>query len=1039
LKVDAKDQMMDFFISYNKADRQWAEWIAWQLEAAGYLTIIQCWDFLPGCNFPLEMDNAIKKTKQTIGILSPDYFASPYGKAEWAAAFVDDPTGEKRKLLPIRVKECKPDGLLRDIKYIDLLDLEEEVAKRKLCDLKKTISAITPPDNTERKRLKPDTAPDFPGALSAPQSPGFTRGLPHIWNIPHHRNPNFTGRDTFLNNLKDALKSKAPGARIQAISGLGGIGKSSLAIEFAYKNASDYYLVWWVEADKHSTLLRDYIALAKALKLPEMNSPDHEAIAGAVKSSLEKNQAPWLLIYDNAEDPDSIERYLPKFGGHMIITSRNPNWKKFSNVLELGIFDYNEAVEFILNRTYKNDKIAAGELAKEMGCLPLALEQAGAYIEQTGISLSGYLELFRNNRDRLLRLVNVVGYPHTIATTWEISFQKLVEEYPVSIDLLSLLSFLSPENIPKSLIMKEKKVLPEPLASALEDEIGLNQTIAALRKYSLISVNDEHLSVHQLVQEVTRSRLGNDKNKWAEIALKMINSGFKFDIFNAETWQRCSLLLSHALTAIRRAEDLNVESTEIGHLLHKIGQYYKELADYARAKEILGKALITNRKQYGFSHPAVAKILNDIGSMMFDLRYQISAIMLTDASLAIAENTMGPDHPDIASILVNHGMAYRAINPLMAKADHKRALKIDKRNFGLVHPHVARDLKSLGVDMGSMGDVKRDITLSIIGMNIIKDRYGPDHHEYASFLNNIGISYEKMNELIKAKECLAEALAIDEKCYGPVHPKVAKRLNNLSNVLEKLGNKQEADECLHRALDIEKNNPSRTDENNRNDFNFETQRKYERFIYNNKEFLEITFKDMQEFYRRGSSSMTTRRFKDAINCFNKIIDLNKKQYIEIYAMGDDLVESNRFNEALSCYFDAATLLNLCSYALYFKGMSHFNLHQHEQAVDALEKAIEMEPNNSTFRVTLAGIYRKQGRMEEYRDQIAKSKEIIDGKIFNPGIYNLACFYAVSENKEEAIKKFEEAKELGQLSSEWAQIDPDLAELKRMEKFKTILK
>lgn len=1032
--------MKDFFISYNKADRQWAEWIAWQLEEAGYSTVIQCWDFLSGENFAIEMHKAIKDAKRTIGVLSPNYLDSEFAQSEWAAAFVSDPIGKERKLLLIRVQECKPDGLLKAIIYIDLVGLEQEHAKKRLLD------SVGFSANGKPPRLV--SSPGFPGTHAAQQGSRFPGALPAIWNVPHLRNPNFTGRRTFLAGLKEALNSDKLSARMQVISGLGGLGKSSLAREFAYQNASDYDLVWWVEADDRATLLRDYIALAKALDLPEKNSPDHEAIASAVKGWLKENPNYWLLIYDNAQDPEVLKRYLPHFGGHVIITSRNPNWTCVANVLSLGIFENDEAADFLLKRTNKNDRKAAEALAKEMGCLPLALEQAGAYIEQTGISLSEYLDLFINNASHVLKQGTPFDYQNTIATTWEISFQILNVKSPASLDLLNLLSFLSAENIPKSLILKEKMIFPEPLVSALANEIGFNQTIAALRSYSLISVTEESLSVHQLVQAVTRLRLKEDKSKWAEIAVKIMDNGLEFDIFNEETWENCSRLLSHALIATRWAEDLKVASTETGHLLHKIGQYYKELADYARAKEILGKALIISRIEYGFIHPAVANILNDIGSMMLDLGDQESAVMLMNESLVIAENTMGPNHPDIASILVNHGMAWRIFNPMEAKSDHERALQIDERIFGQVHPHVARDLKSLGVDMDSLGDVKRDITLSIRGLNIIKDLYGPNHHEYASFLNNIGISYEKMNELTKAAECLADALAIDEKCYGPVHPKIAKRLINLSNVLRKLGKKQEAEERLSRASSIKENNSSRTVQNNKYDFknfgeaneiNEETQRNYEKSINAYKELLEINFRYMQALQRRGKSSLTTSNFKDAISCFDYIEKLDKKQYNEIYAMGDDLVKSNKFKEALSCYLAATKSLDLCSYALYYKGISHFNSRQHERAVDALNRAVEMEPNNSTFRVTLAGIYRKQGKLKEYHDQIDKSKKIIDGKVFNPGTYNLACFYAVNENEEEALKKIEEAKKLGQLSPEWAQIDPDLVELRKTEKFKKILK
>ncbi|MCK9565810.1 MAG: TIR domain-containing protein, partial [Methanothrix sp.] len=351
--------MRDFFISYNKADRQWAEWIAWQLEQAGYTAIIPCWDFLPGSNFVLEMHEAAKNTKRTIGVLSPRFLSSTFTQSEWSAAFVTDPTGKNRNLLLIRVHECIPDGLLKAISYIDLVDLQEESARTKLCNCKKTIPPISPQDNMERKRLKPASCPVFPGRTDTTPS---ERCL--IWNVLHLRNRNFAGREPFLTGLKAALNSDQSGARIQALTGLGGMGKSSLAREFAYQNVTDYDLVWWVQADEPATLKRDYVSLAKALNLPEKDSPDQEAIVASVRAWLGQNKR-WLLIFDNAQEPDVLKGVLPYFNGHVIITSRNPNWANVANVLPLGVFNDAEAVDFLCRRTRQNDKQAAEALAKE--------------------------------------------------------------------------------------------------------------------------------------------------------------------------------------------------------------------------------------------------------------------------------------------------------------------------------------------------------------------------------------------------------------------------------------------------------------------------------------------------------------------------------------------------------------------------------------------------------------------------------------------------------------------------------------------------
>jgi hypothetical protein len=198
MSVDA--QKKDFFISYNKADRTWAEWIAWQLEeSGGYSVVIQAWDFGPGGNFVLEMDRAIQECERVVAVLSPDYLTSLFTQPEWAAYFAQDSTSEKRLIVPLRVRECELKGLLAPIVYIDLVGKEEAAGKKELLE------------GVKIGRRKPDESPQFPGrpprvVASKPRFPG---ALPDVWKIPHNRNPNFTEPGTRLTELRAALKSGA--------------------------------------------------------------------------------------------------------------------------------------------------------------------------------------------------------------------------------------------------------------------------------------------------------------------------------------------------------------------------------------------------------------------------------------------------------------------------------------------------------------------------------------------------------------------------------------------------------------------------------------------------------------------------------------------------------------------------------------------------------------------------------------------------------------------------------------------------------------
>nr|MDQ5824493.1 toll/interleukin-1 receptor domain-containing protein [Chloroflexota bacterium] len=199
--------MKDFFISYNKADKDWAEWIAWELEEAGYSLVIQAWDFRPGSNFVLDMDRAATEANRTIAVLSPDYVSARFPHPEWAAAFAQDPTGSKRTLVPVVVRECDPKGLVNQIVHIKLVGLGENAARQTLLA------------GLKSERAKPDMRPAFPLApeRSITNRPAFPGALPAVWTVPHLRNPNFTGREGLLNDLREKLTSGKPAALTQAI------------------------------------------------------------------------------------------------------------------------------------------------------------------------------------------------------------------------------------------------------------------------------------------------------------------------------------------------------------------------------------------------------------------------------------------------------------------------------------------------------------------------------------------------------------------------------------------------------------------------------------------------------------------------------------------------------------------------------------------------------------------------------------------------------------------------------------------------------
>lgn len=754
----------DFFISFNRADRAWAAWIAWQLEEAGFTTIFQDWDFRPGGNFVLDMHEAAAKAERTAAVLSPDFLDSKFTAPEWAAAFAQDPTGEKGTLLPVRVRECDPEGLLGQVVYVDLVGLNEAAARSALLA------------GARRGRAKPGEEPDFPS--DAPRSverrPHFPGALPPVWNVPVNRNPNFTGREDLLAALSEALGSGRPAALTQAIHGLGGVGKTQLAAEYAYRNSHLYEVVWWVRSEEPAALASDYAALAAPLGLAEAHEADQPRVVRAVRHWLGQNTN-WLLILDNVPKRADVKDYLPQgTTGHVIITSRDRDWRNVASPLQVREMPRAEAIEFLLKRTSQTDADTAGQLADALGDLPLALEQAGAYMDATGQTLPAYLELFRAHRDRLLaRGSTSTDYPATVATTWDLSFDEVKKLSPHAEPLINLLAFFAPDDIPLEIIKASAEHLPEPLA-AISDPITFDDALAALRRYSLIEREAETVSLHRLVQAVVRDRMKEDDKKiWAGAALTFVNKAFPEESDDVRTWPECSGLLPHALATIEHAEPLGVEDEALCRLLNQIGLYSRGRGQYVQAGTAIKKAFTIAQHHRGEAHHAVAIYLNNLGLILRVQGDFTAARECYERALEINNSVFGEDSPEVATTAINLGSLLYFQNSFADARPHmERALIILEKYYGIDHPDVAKALNNLGSVMLAENDLDGALTVLERALPIYEVTCGKEHPSTAICVLNIGDVLAKQGDTAGARLCYERSLHIFQMYLDEDHPHI---------------------------------------------------------------------------------------------------------------------------------------------------------------------------------------------------------------------------------------------------------------------------
>ena len=804
-----KQERRDFFISYTSQDKPWAEWIAAQLDAAGYTFFFQDWDFRPGSNFVAEMDKATRQADRTLLVLSAAYLTSGFAFSEWAAAFRQDPTGSERRLLPVRIEPCEPGGLLAQIGYIDLVGSDAEQAKERLLK------------GTQTGRVRPEHIA-FPGRRE--DSVAFPGTFPIHWNIPFVRNPLFTGREDFLERLHTLLGSAQAAVALshpQAISGLGGIGKTQLAIEYAYRYRQEYQAVLWARADSLEALTSSYIAIAEKLHLPECNEQDQGITVRAVKRWLQMHQD-WLLILDNTDEPHILPSFLPlNTNGHLLLTTRASTLSpKLAQRLELAVFTPEQGALLLLRcaeylasdaeleQATPSDRELAMRISEELGGLPLALDQAGAYIAKTQCSLVRYLQRYQRQRDELLRYRSNLSndYPYTVATTWSLNFQQVETRNPAAADLLRFCAFLDADNIPEELLTTgtRAKVLSGLLAQLGTDAVQLDLAIEALRDYSLIQRNPEDFafSVHRLVQAVLSDALPKDQRRqWMALALDTVNAAFPLSDF--KNWHLCERLLPHALRCSVWVEQEHLATTEAERLLNQVGSYLLDRGRYVEAEPLLQQAVAICEQRLGLDHPGTAENLNNLAVLYQNQGKYEEAESLYKRALAIREQQLGPEHPDTARGLNNlAALYYNQGKYAEAESLYKRALAIRERQLRPEHPDTAESLNNLAGLYVTQGKYAEAEPLLQQALSIWEQQLGAEHPNTLRCLGNLAQLYKSQGRYKEAEPLLQRVLAINEQQLGPEHPHLAESLNNLAGLYADQGRHAEAEPLYERALAI---------------------------------------------------------------------------------------------------------------------------------------------------------------------------------------------------------------------------------------------
>ncbi|WP_420629370.1 tetratricopeptide repeat protein [Candidatus Leptofilum sp.] len=632
-----------------------------------------------------------------------------------------------------------------------------------------------------------------------------------VYNLPPP-NPHFVGRIAQLEAIATNFASPAnPQVVMQAIAGLGGVGKTQLALAYAHTCRDQYDMLWLLRASDTPTLDNELRLLGVTLKIVTEEETEAEAIRAKVLSHLSSSKKRWLLLYDNVDEltPRELRPYLPG-GGHVLITSRRAaaHWKKFGQTLALDTFSAVEATAFWQERKLP-DAPELEELADELGFLPLAMEQAAAFMQMQQLPATEYLSWFREARDSLWAEEDApTDYPKTVATTWQIGFDHAKKRKGAA-ELLNLCCFLDPDGIPLDLIKRVTDVetlQTMPLREVVADERQLRLALTALRDYSLLQVEDGTLTLHRLVQTVARDRMGSKRARaWVEVAVDLLANVYFYDHYDIDTWETNAKLIPHLTTITDFAVKFNCETPNSAYLNNVTGYYIEIRGNYAAALPFYKNALNLREKLFGQNHPDTATSLNNLGLLLQNMGNLAIAQSYFERAIIIYEKTLGTNHHDTAISLNNLGLLMQTMGELTTAQQHfERARTICEKTLEYDDPIIISILNNLGTLLHETGELSAARSHFERVIKICEKTLGPSHPNTATSLNNLGLLLQDLSEFKAAHPLFERALSIREKVLGTNHPDTATSLNNLGLLLQAMGELSAAYQFYKRAFEIRK-------------------------------------------------------------------------------------------------------------------------------------------------------------------------------------------------------------------------------------------
>ncbi|KAJ5036788.1 hypothetical protein NUH16_004667 [Penicillium rubens] len=646
---------------------------------------------------------------------------------------------------------------------------------------------------------------------------------------------NFVGRQNELDNLWEFLQpTDSLSRKVAIIHGLGGMGKTQLAIRFARDHRDQFSAIFWLSGKDRDALLQ---SLSSALsRLPGQGLDSEVTNDGEVEQrarhmlrwlALDGNSR-WLIIFDNIDqyspshsavvDGYDIERFFPKADhGSILITSRLQRLAELGEPFPVHRLDPHNSVQLLLqssdlsarNTTSKLDgNPDVLTLANRLDGLPLAIVIAGAFMRETGTSITEYLEFYQESWSEL-QLQSNPGRQYqqgNMLQTWMISYLEIQKRDPSAADLLLLLALFDSRDIWYELVKSgsHSSNVPDWLEKAISDGLSFKTRLRSLVGFSFLQSKQQEgsYSMHPVVQDwchyIADESKGVNRIQLNELAL--ISVGYSVPSASTREYSKLQQRLVPHANYVSHLNCLD-DNIELWRASHSLGDLYSDQSKLKEAEEMYQRALAGYEKALGPDHTSTLNTVNNLGNLYRDQGKLKEAEEIYQRALAGYEKALGPDHTSTLYTVNNLGLLYRDQGKLKeAEEMYQRALAGKETALGPDHTSTLNTVNNLGLlyrDQGKLKEAEEMYQRALAGR---EKALGPDHTSTLNTVNNLGLLYRDQGKLKEAEEMYQRALAGKEKALGPDHTSTLNLVNNLGNLYRDQGKLKEAEEMYKGEL-----------------------------------------------------------------------------------------------------------------------------------------------------------------------------------------------------------------------------------------------